>query len=94
MNDPDDRFGFTRADMMREINAHKGVIRAGVYVPTRHEVATLELDRLYRVLIEWWWESPTSLIPSDAQIDDVIAVLKARPDADDPMIAKIIAERP
>lgn len=74
MNSSKDRFGFTWDDIAAEIAAHAGIFRAGCYIPTRHEVATLDLEPLYSVLNDWWWESPSSLIPNDEQVDAVIAV--------------------
>ena len=68
------------------------VIRSGMYVPTRREVAEKPVEWLYPVLIDWMWESPSELIPSSAQIAQVRAVLLARPDAADPAVIQIIVE--
>ena len=90
----DDRFGITEALILEVIRAHRGIIRAGCYVPTRHEVATREPEWLYSVLIDWWWESPTELIPSDEQVAQVVAILRAREDAEHPLIQKLLSDLP
>ncbi|MCL2658816.1 MAG: hypothetical protein FWD62_15680 [Betaproteobacteria bacterium] len=38
-------------------------------------------ETLRPLLIEWLWESPTELIPTNEQIHQVKAELEARPDA-------------
>lgn len=76
------------------IAEHKGMIRFGCYVPTRAEVALQEPKWLKSVILDWWWESPTDLIPIDAQINDVLRVLRGRADADTPAIQEIIKEAP
>jgi hypothetical protein len=53
-----------------------------MYVPTRGEVRSMPLETLRPLLIEWLWESPSELIPTDQQISQVKAELEARPDAD------------
>jgi hypothetical protein len=90
----DDRFGVPLELILKVITEHHGIIRAGCYVPTREEVACKDAAWLYSVLIDWWWESPTELIPSDEQVSEVLTVLRARPDAETPEIQRIIAEAP
>jgi hypothetical protein len=51
-------------------------------------------EKLWGWLLGWWWESPAELIPSDTQVAEVIAVLRARPDGATPEIQKIIAQAP
>jgi hypothetical protein len=63
-----------------------------MYVPTRHEVATLPVDRLSFILDFWMWESPSELIPNDAQIGEVRAILETRPDAEDAEMRTLIAQ--
>ena len=80
-----DRFGMPESAFRAAIESHGStspVIRTGMYVPTREEVATLSVDELQRCLIDWMWESPTELIPSFAQIAEVQAVLEARLDVE------------
>lgn len=93
---PDDeyRFGFTKEQILAELRAHEGLIRDGCYIPTRHEVATWPPARLNWHLLGWWWESPSSLIPNDAQVAECVAVLQARPDAESEEIQQIIAQAP
>lgn len=92
--DPEHRFGFTREQIIAEMIDHRGLIRDGCYVPTRHEVATWPAARLNWHLLGWWWESPSGLIPNDAQVAESVAVLRARPDADSEEIQEIIAQAP
>ena len=56
-------------------------MRAGMYVPTRGEVASMAPETLRPILIDWLHESPSELIPSTAQISQVKTILEARPDA-------------
>lgn len=86
-----DCFGIAESTILRVIEEHRGVIRAGCYVPTRREVATKEASWVASILIDWWWESPTALVPTWGQVQDVLAVLRAREDADSPEIQRIIA---
>ncbi len=90
----DYRFGFTKEDIVAEIMAHKGMIRDGCYVPTSHEVATWPADRLWDILLGWWHESPSSLIPNDEQVAESVAILRARSDAQSEAIRRIIAQAP
>lgn len=87
MHDPEDRFGMPASAFQAAREGHgldNPVERLGMYVPTRREVATLPADALFSVLVDWLWESPTELIPSNPQIANVRQVLQARPDAQDP----------
>jgi hypothetical protein len=91
---PEDRFGFTTNDLRAVLEKHKGLIRFGCYVPTRHEVATKDPEWLYSVIIDWWSESPTELAPSYEQVEQVLEVLKSRADAESEKIKDLIAEAP
>jgi len=88
----DDRFGISAAAIRTEVERHRGIIRSGMYVPTRHEVRTAPLSWLAPVLQDWVWESPTLLIPSETMVEEVIAELTARPDADAAEVRKLIDE--
>jgi hypothetical protein len=90
----DDRFGVPEQLIIDVIKALRGLIRDGCYVPTRNEVATLEPFWLRLILLGWWWESPTELIPTDEQVAAVLAVLRSRPDADHWVIQELIAQAP
>lgn len=90
----DDRFGIPISRIHEVIRSHAGIMRFGCYVPTRQEVATKDPAWLWSVLIDWWWESPSELIPTDQQVADVISILVGRPDAATQAIKKIIAEAP
>ena len=92
--DEEGRFGVSLELIRAVITEHDGVIRAGCYVPTRDEVAQKEPEWLYSVLTDWFWESPTDLIPIDAQSNDVLRILRARSDPDSPEIQRIIADAP
>jgi len=81
MSDKEDRFEITPEVMLQVVEEHRGIIRAGCYVPIRHEVATAEPALLESALVDWWWESPTALIPTRRQVNEVLDILKARPDA-------------
>ena len=93
-SDPDDRFGVPEALILEVIRTHRGVIRDGCYVPTRVEVAEAPPERLWSWLLGWWWESPSELIPTDNQVAEVVAILRARRDADTPEIQAIIKQAP
>ena len=82
-NDDQDRFGVPESAFAAAHKAHGSAptVRCGVYVPTRAEVRSMAPETLRPVLIEWLWESPTELIPTDEQISQVKAILEARPDA-------------
>jgi len=94
VDNSEDRFGFTKDQIVQAVLDHHGLIRDGCYVPTRHEVATWPPERLWWHLLGWWWESPAGLIPNDQQIADCVGVLRARPDADSKAIQDIIAQAP
>ena len=91
---PDDRFGIPTERILEVIRAHAGLIRLGCYIPTRHEVAYASADWLSGILLDWWWESPTELIPTDEQVGEVLSVLRSRPDAASAKIQEIIAQAP
>lgn len=92
--DPSDRFGIPHERIIEAIRAHANIWRDGSYIPTRSEVAEAPAEKLWNWLLGWWWESPAELIPTDAQIADVIAILLARPDAASAEIQRIIAQAP
>lgn len=94
MTEEDDRFGVTPELMRQVIEEHRGIIRAGCYVPTRTEVATADPALLESALIDWWWESPAALIPTRRQVEEVLVILKARPDADSEAIQRIVTQAP
>lgn len=81
--DDQDRFGVPESAFAVAQKAHGSAptVRCGVYVPTRAEVRSMAPETLRPLLIEWMWESPTELIPTDGQISQVKAELEARPDA-------------
>lgn len=83
-NDDQDRFGMPASAFAAAQNSHGSAptVRCGVYVPTRAEVRSMAPETLRPLLIEWLWESPSELIPTDEQISQVKAELEARPDAD------------
>lgn len=90
----DDRFCMPTSAFEAALDSHgrdSPVIRAGMYVPTRREVATLEPAALAPIVIDWMWESPSELIPNNEQIGDLRAILMARPDADQPGIRQLVA---
>lgn len=93
-NDNDDRFGVPEARIVEVIRKHRGIIRAGCYVPTRREVATASPERVHGWLLDWWWESPSELIPTDEQVAAAVAILKARTDAYNPLIQAVLAQIP
>ena len=64
----------------------------GMYVPTKREVATLPPLDLYQIVIDWIWDSPSELIPNDAQIAELRTILSERQDADDQTIMSLIGE--
>jgi hypothetical protein len=94
MTDEQDRFGVTPAMIVQAMRAHAGLIRAGCYVPTRGEVATALPEQVHGWLLDWWWESPTELIPTDEQVAAAVAILRARPDADHPLIQELLTQIP
>jgi hypothetical protein len=91
----EDRFGMPQAvfDAARESHGSTNpVVRLGMYVPTRQEVAGMPAGELALLIDVWIWESPTELIPTPEQRAEVRSVLRARPDANDPEVMAIIAE--
>ena len=58
----------------------KGRNRSNTSVPSRSEVATLPAKELHGVLFAWINYSATEIIPSRAQIYQVLEVLKTRKD--------------
>lgn len=95
MKDPDDRFGMPECAFQAPLDSHgrnNPTIRSGMYVPTRREVAENSPDWLYSALIDWMWESPSELIPDNAQITEVRAILAARSDAKSPRVLQLIGE--
>lgn len=81
----DDRFGVPFEAMAAAQGAHGSspAQRVGAYVPTRAEVRALPRAHLRPLLLDWMWESPTELIPTDEQIGQVKIELEARADASD-----------
>jgi hypothetical protein len=91
---PDDRFGMPESAFQAARESHgldNPVIRMGMYVPTREEVATRPAAELYAVVIDWMWESPSELIPDNTQIAELRAILLSRTDADNPDVQQLIA---
>ncbi|MGA0586492.1 hypothetical protein ACO2Q2_05060 [Dyella sp. KRB-257] len=94
MIDPDDRFGMPASAFQAARESHgvdSPVFRTGMYVPTRNEVATCSAAVLYPIVIDWMWESPSELIPDNAQIAELRAILVARPDVANPDVQQLIA---
>jgi hypothetical protein len=54
--------------------------RLNVRVPTRKEVLSLPSNELRQLLVEWMTHSATEIIPSRAQIYEVLTVLRTRGD--------------
>lgn len=94
MENREDRFG-VKEDLIRRVLAkHTGLIRFGCYVPTRQEVATKPPEWIHSILNDWSWESPEELAPNVDQVQAALAILRARPDADHPLIQAIIVDAP
>ncbi|KAF1043851.1 MAG: hypothetical protein GAK35_01999 [Herbaspirillum frisingense] len=75
-------FGVPRENM-RLAEMHAGMfhhLRLNTHVPSRSEVATLPPAELRTVLLDWMMRSATEIIPSRAQIHEVLIVLRARSD--------------
>lgn len=92
---PDDRFGMPDSAFVAARESHgldNPVLRMGMYVPTRGEVASLPAAVLYPIVVDWMWESPSELIPNNTQIAELRAILLARSDADDPEVQRLITE--
>jgi len=95
MTDPDDRFGMPESAFKAARESHglnSPAFRMGMYVPTRHEVATLPATQLSQIVIDWMWESPSELIPDNAKIGALRDILMARFDAGLPEVQQLIAE--
>ena len=95
MSELDDRFGMSESAFDAARRSHgvdNPTLRSGMYVPTRREVMQQPAAWLSPVLIDWLWECPTELIPSNTQITEVKALLLARSDANAPAIAALVAE--
>src|SRR6185312_16136749 len=91
--DPTDRFDMPASafDAAKESHGHDNPVqRVGMDVPMRAEVLSLSPDTLHSILIDWMWESPSELIPSNEQISCVIALLRQRPDAEDEAVLELI----
>lgn len=94
MNEEEDRFGVPTEVISQLLDQHRGLIRLGCYVPTKKEVAIADPVWLEPVLSDWFWESPETIIPTYAQVCEVLAILRARPDADSEGIQRILAQAP
>ena len=94
VSDNEDRFGVDLQLIRQVLEEHRGIIRLGCYVPTRAEVATADAAWLENVLTDWWWESPTALMPTWGQVKGVVAILSARSDAREAGIQRILAQAP
>jgi hypothetical protein len=93
-DDPNDRFGMPQEAFEAAKESHgkdTPFLRVGMYVPTRHEVATMDPKDLLEILDFWIWESPTELILREGQIEQVRAVLLRRRDVDDPAVQEVLA---
>jgi hypothetical protein len=92
--DRNDRFGTPDSAFEAALESHgrdNPFVRMGMYVPTRHEVATMDPGELFEILDGWLNESPSELIPSRAQVQEVRAVLADRPDAESQAVQEILA---
>ena len=86
MTNDDDRFGVPEENLLAAqvwLTKHRSEQRQvfQAYVPTRKEVATISPDVLSKILIGWMCHSPTEIIPSRVQIEEVKMVILRRPDA-------------
>ncbi|NMW22964.1 hypothetical protein HFP05_00650 [Rhodanobacter denitrificans] len=93
MTDPNDRFGMPDSAFKAARESHglnSPVFRVGMYVPTRHEVATLSPAKLLPIVIDWMWESPSELIPNNDQISELRAILLGRSDAAEAEVRELI----
>lgn len=82
---PDDnyRFGFSEESINSERVNHKGINRMGCFVPSVKEIREMTPNELSLILDLWLYESPTLLIPSNDQIQEVIEVIQGRNDIDE-----------
>lgn len=94
MTDEHDRFGVPESRIVEVILQHRGLIRTGCYVPTRAEVAHAAPEQVYGWVLDWWWESPSELIPTNEQVAAVVDILRSRPDADHPLIQALLPAIP
>jgi hypothetical protein len=95
MNDENDRFGMPQSAFDAAWEAHgknSPVYRCGMYVPTRAEVRDLPSDELWRIVIDWMWESPSELIPNNQQIASVRDILLGRKDASTDRVRSLVEE--
>jgi len=92
MSNDQDRFGVPESAFLTARKSHGSAptVRAGMYVPTRGEVASMVPETLRPILIDWLHESPSELIPSVVQISQVKTILEARSDATE--LAELIEE--
>jgi hypothetical protein len=84
------RFGIPEEILRKVVRSNSGLIRSGVYVPTEQEVRELDSTILRNILIEWLYECPSELIPTDDQVEQVIAILKSRDDTDNKLVTEMI----
>jgi hypothetical protein len=84
------RFGVPEEVLLKAIKINSGLIRSGIYVPTEQEVRELDSAILRNILIEWLYECPSELIPTDEQVERVIAILKSREDTDNKLVTEMI----
>lgn len=92
--DTEGRFGMPDSAFRAASESHgtdNHVVRAGMYVPFERDIAELDPDTLHAILIDWMWESPSELIPSNEQIAAVKELLLARPDANSSAIQGTVA---
>lgn len=61
-------------------------------IPACSEIASMPADALFPFLIDWMWESPSELIPSNEQIAQVRALLLQRHDADQSEVQRLVDE--
>jgi hypothetical protein len=86
-----DRFGMPESAFQAARDAHRGIARMGMFVPTRGDVRTMEVDALATALEEWMHESPSELIPSYEQIREVIYELGRRTDRKTKKVADLMS---
>lgn len=91
MTDLDDRFGCRKARFVWLGNPMMPTTQL-LGVPTRREVAESPAKDLCEKLIDWTWELPSELIPSNERIAEMKSLLLAWPDARASPIMKLIGE--
>ncbi|MGS1012953.1 hypothetical protein ACVCL0_14910 [Rhodanobacter sp. UC4450_H17] len=74
------------------MGANNPVLRSGMDIPACSEIARMSVEALFSFLIDWMWESPSELIPSNEQIAQVRALLLQRHDALQPDVQRLIDE--